>query len=272
MAAGPIQQQIRSLSPGEAANLGPGRREVATRARRAADTPPLSGTVLPLDDDSGSRDVRRDDCHAHLPDNPSHHLSPPGIRQKRNTPPATGTTHPSGEHAMSAAARYTPPTSRTGPPGDAGAGGSSRKLQDSETKTITLGVRRTPMVTIVTHVHLKERAGHDWDTAMHARLAAARKRPGWVGGQLLRPADREDKRVIVGTWRTRADWKGWHHDPQFAETRQRLDGLESAPAEHWWHDVVLDVRKTAAPPPPTSKSLRKRKAQGKTKSPRRRST
>jgi heme-degrading monooxygenase HmoA len=128
------------------------------------------------------------------------------------------------------------------------------------------------MMTIVTHVHLKDRAGHDWDTAMRARLGAARKRPGWVGGQLLRPADKEGKRVIVGTWRTRADWEGWHHDPRFAETRQRLDGLESAPAEHWWHDVVLDVRRTAAPSPPASKSPAKRKAKGKTKSPRRRAT
>jgi transposase len=46
--------------------------------------------------------------------------------------------------------------------------------------------------------------------------------------------------VIVGTWRTRADWEAWHHDRQFTETRQRLDELESAPSEHWWHDVVLD--------------------------------
>jgi hypothetical protein len=60
-----------------------------------------------------------------------------------------------------------------------------------------------------------------------------------------------------------------HHDPQFTETRQRLDGLESAPAEHWWHDVVLDVRKASTPPPPTAKSPSKRRAKGKTKSPRR---
>src|SRR5436309_505214 len=79
------------------------------------------------------------------------------------------------------------------------------------------------------------------------------------------PADRPDRRVLVGTWRTRADWEAWHHDPQFAKTRQRLDGLESAPAEHWWHDVVLDVRKPAAPPPPTSKSPSKRRAKGNTK-------
>jgi heme-degrading monooxygenase HmoA len=128
------------------------------------------------------------------------------------------------------------------------------------------------MKTIVTHVHLKPDAGRDWDAAMRRRLSAARKRPGWVGGQLLRPAANEDRRVIVGTWRTRADWEGWHHDPQFAETRQRLEGLESAPAEHWWHDVVLDVRKMAGPPPANSRPLNKRNAKGKTKSPRRRST
>jgi heme-degrading monooxygenase HmoA len=127
------------------------------------------------------------------------------------------------------------------------------------------------MKTIVTHVHLKPDAGRDWDAIMRRRLSVARKRPGWVGGQLLRPADNEDKRVIVGTWRTRRDWEGWHHDPQFAETRQRLDGLESAPAEHWWHDVVLDVRNTAESPPSTSKALNKGKAKGKTKSPRMRS-
>src|SRR3989442_4864266 len=121
------------------------------------------------------------------------------------------------------------------------------------------------MMTIVTHVHLREDAGREWDTAMRTRLSAAKKRSGWVGGQLLRPADKQDRRVIVGTWRTRADWEAWHHDPQFAKTRQRLDGLESAPAEHWWHDVVLDVRKPTALPPPTSKSPSQRRAKGNTK-------
>jgi hypothetical protein len=38
------------------------------------------------------------------------------------------------------------------------------------------------MRTIVTHVHLKEGAGRDWDAAMRTRLLAAKKRPGWVGG------------------------------------------------------------------------------------------
>jgi heme-degrading monooxygenase HmoA len=127
------------------------------------------------------------------------------------------------------------------------------------------------MMTIVTHVHLKEGAGPDWDAAMRTRLSAAKKRPGWVGGQLLRPAEKPDRRVIVGTWRTRADWEAWHHDPQFTETRRRLDGLETAPAEHWWHDVVLDVRKAAASPPRAARASSKRRTRPRSKRPRRRS-
>jgi heme-degrading monooxygenase HmoA len=126
------------------------------------------------------------------------------------------------------------------------------------------------MMTIVTHVHLKEDAEREWDAAMRTRLSAAKKRPGWVGGQLLRQSDKPDRRVIVGTWRTRAAWEAWHHDPQFAETRRRLDGLESTPAEHWWHEVVLDVRKSAAAPHSASKPATNRASKVKTKRARRR--
>ena len=49
------------------------------------------------------------------------------------------------------------------------------------------------MMTIVTHVHLKEGAGREWDAAMRTRLSAAKKRPGWVGGQLLRQSDKPDR-------------------------------------------------------------------------------
>jgi heme-degrading monooxygenase HmoA len=118
-------------------------------------------------------------------------------------------------------------------------------------------------MTIVTHVHLREGAGRDWDAAMRTRLSAARKQSGWVGGQLLRPADKPDRRVIVGTWRARADWEAWHQDPQFAETRRRLDGLESGPAEHWWHEVVLDVRKFTAASPSGSKAATRRASKAK---------
>src|SRR5262249_23656926 len=134
----------------------------------------------------------------------------------------------------------------------------------SEAKSNRRDVGEPAMMTIVTHVHLKEGAGPDWDAAIRTRLSAARKASGWIGGQLLRPAEKPDRRVIVGTWRTRKDWEAWHPDPQFRETRQRLEGLETSPSEHWWHDVVLDVRKASTPPASTSKSMSKRRAKGKT--------
>jgi heme-degrading monooxygenase HmoA len=94
------------------------------------------------------------------------------------------------------------------------------------------------MMTIVTHVRLKQGAEPEWDAAMRERLAAAASRAGWIGGQLLMPLEHLNRRVIIGTWQTRADWEAWHTDPAFAETRQRLEGLEDGQPEQWWHEVI----------------------------------
>jgi heme-degrading monooxygenase HmoA len=99
------------------------------------------------------------------------------------------------------------------------------------------------MMTIVTQVTLKEGAEPEWDAAMRERLLAARHQPGWIGGQLLIPLDRLNRRMIIGTWQTRADWEVWHTDATFAETRRRLEGLEDGPSEQWWHEVIEDVRR-----------------------------
>jgi heme-degrading monooxygenase HmoA len=98
------------------------------------------------------------------------------------------------------------------------------------------------MMTIVTHVTLKEGAEPEWDAAMRERLQTVQEHSGWVGGQLLIPLDALHQRVIIGTWQTRADWEAWHADATFAETRKRLDGLEDGPPKQWWHEVILDER------------------------------
>ena len=98
------------------------------------------------------------------------------------------------------------------------------------------------MMTIVTHVTLKEGSEPEWDAAMRARLGSVRGQRGWTCTQVLIPNDGMHKRVIIGTWQTRADWEAWHRDPAFAETRARLDGLEAAARQEWWHEVMLDVR------------------------------
>ena len=96
------------------------------------------------------------------------------------------------------------------------------------------------MMTVVTHSRLREGSEPEWDSAMAERLATAQGRPGFVRCQLLIPLDQPAGRVIIGTWRTRADWEAWHEDETFRETRRRLDGLQEAPSETAWYEVLTD--------------------------------
>jgi heme-degrading monooxygenase HmoA len=98
------------------------------------------------------------------------------------------------------------------------------------------------MLTVITRLALKDGADGEWDTTMNDRLSAAEDQQGWIGGQLLKPLDEPNARVIVGTWESREDWARWHDAPAFRETRERLEGLQTGPAELTWHEAVLDRR------------------------------
>lgn len=101
------------------------------------------------------------------------------------------------------------------------------------------------MMTVITQVKLKQGSEPEWDAAMSERLGAARSRRGWVGGQLLIPLDGMDRRTIVGTWESRADWEAWHEDPAFVETRTQLEGLQEGTPEMAWYEVVTEVREAS---------------------------
>ena len=98
------------------------------------------------------------------------------------------------------------------------------------------------MMTVVTTTRLRPGGEEEWDTAMRERFDSARGRAGWIAGQLLTPEDERDARTIVGTWRSREDWKAWHDDPAFLEERSLLERLESAPNLNRWFLVVADAR------------------------------
>jgi heme-degrading monooxygenase HmoA len=98
------------------------------------------------------------------------------------------------------------------------------------------------MMTIVTDVQLRDGAAAKWDAVVRDRMAAAQERPGWVSALLLRSADEPNRRVIVGTWRSRADWEAWHRDPRFVASRRQLDDLVEGPEGRGWHEVVVDAR------------------------------
>src|SRR5437867_1385236 len=98
------------------------------------------------------------------------------------------------------------------------------------------------MMTIVSLVTLKQGCEPEWDAVMRERLETAKTQPGWISGQLVMPLDKLDRRGVIGTWQTRADWEAWHNDPGFTTSRERLEGLQEGAGETWWHEVIFDVR------------------------------
>jgi heme-degrading monooxygenase HmoA len=98
------------------------------------------------------------------------------------------------------------------------------------------------MMTVITQVTLKSGCEPEWDAAMRDRLSAADGRPGWISGQLLIPLEGHNRRAVVGVWESRADWEAWHEDEAFAETRERMDGLQESRSEMAWYEVVTDAR------------------------------
>ena len=102
------------------------------------------------------------------------------------------------------------------------------------------------MMTVVTQVTLKSGCEPEWDAAMRERLAAASGQRGWIGGQLLIPMDGVNKRAVIGTWESRADWEAWHSDERFVETRERMDGLQEGASETVWYEVVTEARRTGS--------------------------
>ena len=97
------------------------------------------------------------------------------------------------------------------------------------------------MMTVVTHVKIKEGREPAWDAAFRERIASAREQRGFVAVQLCIPSDAMDERVVIGTWETRADWEAWHGTEPFQQTRRQMEEQsDSKRKREWWHEVVLE--------------------------------
>ena len=98
------------------------------------------------------------------------------------------------------------------------------------------------MMTVVTTMDLRSGAADEWERLIQERFQSAQDREGWISGQLLSPTESSDVRVIIGTWRTKADWEAWHEDPAFLQNRTELDALQSSGHVTVWYDVIDDAR------------------------------
>ena len=99
------------------------------------------------------------------------------------------------------------------------------------------------MVTVVTRVRIKDGRDPEWDDVFAKRVEAARDQHGFEFVQLCRPNGAPSDRVIVGTWKNYDDWKSWHDDPAFLETRQDLEEIDQESEASQWFEVVVEERR-----------------------------
>jgi heme-degrading monooxygenase HmoA len=95
------------------------------------------------------------------------------------------------------------------------------------------------MMTVITESTIEPGQEPAWDQAFRQRIADASKQPGWVGVQLLIPVDAPNKRLVLGTWESRADWEAWHNTEAFRRTREGMDDVQPSRDSETWYEVVL---------------------------------
>ncbi len=93
------------------------------------------------------------------------------------------------------------------------------------------------MMTVITESTIETGNEERWDAAFQERLQAARAQPGWLATQVLIPEGEPQKRVIVGTWESRAAWERWHQADPFRQTREQLDEADREDGRERWFAV-----------------------------------
>ena len=97
------------------------------------------------------------------------------------------------------------------------------------------------MKTVITETTVKSGQEQAWDAVYHDRLAHAKQQPGFVGMELLIPEGEPDKRLVVGTWRSKDDWSNWHQTPGFQQTRDRMNAATQNDGTPRWFDVDTET-------------------------------
>lgn len=94
------------------------------------------------------------------------------------------------------------------------------------------------MMTIVSETSIEPGQEPAWDQAYRERIEDAPNQEGWISMQLLIPLDAPNKRLVVGTWRSRADWEAWHGTEVFQRSREQMDAIQQTPGPERWFEVV----------------------------------
>lgn len=65
---------------------------------------------------------------------------------------------------------------------------------------------------------------------LYVRLRSmAMRQPGYVSGETLISAERDDVHLVISTWRTLDDWMAWEKNPERIEISEQIDRFLAEP-------------------------------------------
>jgi heme-degrading monooxygenase HmoA len=97
------------------------------------------------------------------------------------------------------------------------------------------------MKTVITETTVKAGQEQVWNEVYRRRLEDARRQPGFVGMELLIPEGEPNRRLVVGTWRSKDDWSAWHQTESFKQSRDAMNAATSDDGTPSWYDVETET-------------------------------
>ena len=119
---------------------------------------------------------------------------------------------------------------------------------------MTDDTHRGEILQVVGRFSLRTGAESMWDAAFRERIEAAASAPGWLGVAAWAPVAEPSQRVVVGRWRSMADYEAWALTESYLRTKVTLDSCQSgAPDIEWFRSVtILDAPEAACAVPPSA--------------------
>jgi len=96
------------------------------------------------------------------------------------------------------------------------------------------------MKTVITETTVVPGKEKNWDDAFTERARAAASQPGLIGLSLLIPFDDQQKRVVVGIWKSEEDCARWHETEAFQRTRKSINAATEPDGVPHWHQVATE--------------------------------
>lgn len=93
---------------------------------------------------------------------------------------------------------------------------------------------------VVGRFSLRPGAEAAWDAAFQERAEQAALAPGWLGVAAWAPVAEPSERVVVGRWRSKADYETWALTESYLGTKVTLDSCQmGAPDIEWFRSVTI---------------------------------